>query len=383
MKLDPAIPEYINSLMPAHAADIADMVNKKFFTRFNRESIIGVMQRYGIKSGLHRRIVYTPEQLQWLKDNVVGTRMPLLTERFNNHFGTNFSRNRISGICSNNELRNGLSSYLPGDRPRITPTEHVQFLQDNSHLRERDLFIAFNEHFNLNEKTDKIRGIMQRYGIVAKRIRAQDYTPSQIQFVKDNSSGRSFEEIAELFNKHFSANILPKQIQNLMARHGIRRYTYTLSSNSSNKSRPRGGSPKDRKNTGGFGVRVPIGSERIIDKRGFIQIKISESEWKRKHIFIWEQANGEIPEGYNVIFLDGNKSNFELNNLALATRNEITLLHRRGLQFNDTEMTKVGLAMVRHRLATLGALTKGMSKKEKANTIQLLYYRDKKAKTVD
>ena len=64
----------------------------------------------------------------------------------------------------------------------------------------------------------------------------------------------------------------------------------------------------------------PVGTETK-DKYGYVWVKIAEpSEWKLKH----HVAYGEpVPTGHNVIFLDGNKYNFERGNLQLVSNAEL------------------------------------------------------------
>ena len=51
-------------------------------------------------------------------------------------------------------------------------------------------------------------------------------------------------------------------------------------------------------------------------------IKIKDSHWELLQRYVWTQANGEIPPGSVVIFLDGNYLNCELNNLQVISRRE-------------------------------------------------------------
>lgn len=74
---------------------------------------------------------------------------------------------------------------------------------------------------------------------------------------------------------------------------------------------------------------VPIGYERITQD-GYVEVKVrhlkggdaKNKNFVLKHRMIYEQNFGEISEGMNVEFLDGNKLNFELSNLVLRTRQE-------------------------------------------------------------
>lgn len=66
----------------------------------------------------------------------------------------------------------------------------------------------------------------------------------------------------------------------------------------------------------------PVGYERIT-RDGYVEVKVSEpNKFVLKHRLIWEQANGSIPEGYNVQFRDGNRQNCSLENLYLISRSE-------------------------------------------------------------
>lgn len=46
-----------------------------------------------------------------------------------------------------------------------------------------------------------------------------------------------------------------------------------------------------------------------------------------EHRLIWEKAYGEIPEGYIIHHIDGNKSNNDLSNLQMMSREEHSRLH--------------------------------------------------------
>lgn len=55
----------------------------------------------------------------------------------------------------------------------------------------------------------------------------------------------------------------------------------------------------------------------------------------------------KYPRGGNVIFADGNKENFEKDNLLLVTSKEMLGLNQEKLRFNNAELTKVGLNIVK------------------------------------
>lgn len=89
----------------------------------------------------------------------------------------------------------------------------------------------------------------------------------------------------------------------------------------------------------------PIGSERV-GKDGYILIKIQDKNlqknWMPKHRYLYEQKYGKIPEGYKLIFADGNKLNFDLDNLVLVSYSEELIMNRRGLISGNADITKTG-----------------------------------------
>ena len=78
----------------------------------------------------------------------------------------------------------------------------------------------------------------------------------------------------------------------------------------------RGNKPHNTKPNGTINVRA--------DKSGrlYQYIKIKDCQWELLQRHVWTQANGEIPPGSVVIFLDGNYLNCELNNLQVISRRE-------------------------------------------------------------
>ena len=73
-------------------------------------------------------------------------------------------------------------------------------------------------------------------------------------------------------------------------------------------------------------VADPIGHERVTHE-GYLQRKMADTGVTRRdyvnvHHLIWREAGNDIPPGHILIFRDGNKANFALENLELITRKE-------------------------------------------------------------
>ena len=91
----------------------------------------------------------------------------------------------------------------------------------------------------------------------------------------------------------------------------------------------------------------PVGSERIT-KDGYCEIKVSDTgrRWKSKHVLIYEKHHGKVPKGSAVIFLDGDKRNFDIDNLYLVTRSQLAMLNKNSLIQKDAELTKTAINVV-------------------------------------
>lgn len=63
------------------------------------------------------------------------------------------------------------------------------------------------------------------------------------------------------------------------------------------------------------------GYECIID--GYVHVRISLGIKKPKHRLVWEDLNGIIPKGHNVFFKNGNRLDFDINNLILLSDKEL------------------------------------------------------------
>jgi len=85
---------------------------------------------------------------------------------------------------------------------------------------------------------------------------------------------------------------------------------------------------------------------------------MADNSWKEKHIILWEQARGKLPEGLRLIFADGDAKNCSLDNLIPATKREIFYMNRHSLFYADAGLTRAALALARHSIAISDKLKK-------------------------
>lgn len=178
------------------------------------------------------------------------------------------------------------------------------------------------------------------------------WSEEEKKYLSEITPGRHYSEILDLMNKKFIYNFTISQIKG-----AIRRYKLNTGFNGQFK---KGSIPVNKGTKGLTGANKtsfkkgdrpvnyrPVGSERV-NIYGYIEMKVEDpNKWRLKHVVVWEQHNGPVPKGYNIIFGDGNKQNLNIDNLILASKRELLILNRRKLIFNDTDLTKAGLNVVK------------------------------------
>ena len=152
-------------------------------------------------------------------------------------------------------------------------------------------------------------------------MRGHQYTEKEKGFFKSYVPGHTYKEIQEAFIEKFGWEITVSQVKGYIGNNKMRTGTLgqfkkgQISHNKGKKGICPAGSEKGWFQKGHIPKNYrPLGSERVT-KDGYIEIKVSETNrWKLKHRIIWETENGEIPKGYNLIFLDGDRTNMKLEN---------------------------------------------------------------------
>ena len=187
------------------------------------------------------------------------------------------------------------------------------------------------------------------------------YTAAQLDFLRTGYPSMSLRELTRAFNAEFKLSRTEIQLHSAMGNkaHRIRSgrtgcfekghqpwNAGTKGFTGANKtSFTKGHAPKNRK---------PLGSERIT-KDGFIEIKIAETDphtgfptrYKCKHVYVFEQTHGKVPDGMCVAFRDGNQLNCAQDNLMLISRAELLRLNQYGYKTINDELKASLLALVK------------------------------------
>ena len=87
-------------------------------------------------------------------------------------------------------------------------------------------------------------------------------------------------------------------------------------------------------------------------KDGYSFIKLAEHKWQLYQRYVWEKSRHEkLKKNQTVIFLDGDRSNFDPANLAAISRKELAVINHENLMTSgDAELYKTGVLIARLKI---------------------------------
>lgn len=180
------------------------------------------------------------------------------------------------------------------------------------------------------------------------------YTPEEREFFCEFVPGHSHREIREEFISRFGWEISLTQVGAYIKNNHLntgRTGRFEKGRVSHNKGKKGVYAPGCEKSWFSKGHvphnHKPVGSESL-SQDGYWRVKVAEpKKWRLKHLVIWEQSNGPVPNGHCVIFLDGNKSNLDIENLKLVRKKDLARMNQNGLFSDIPEITEAGAHMAK------------------------------------
>ena len=154
------------------------------------------------------------------------------------------------------------------------------------------------------------------------------YSEELVQFIEKYRLKNTIAELSKMIEEKFSKKITTKALRKYFYRHNL---DYK----------------KELCRRWNCIIAHPIGTESEPDKNGLIRVKINEKQWIYKQRYIYEQHYGAIPEGYKVVFLNGDKTDYRIENLAIAPSKDVLTIYGQGLSSKNPEATKLGLQVAR------------------------------------
>ncbi len=161
----------------------------------------------------------------------------------------------------------------------------------------------------------------------------------EIEYIKTIVKGRLYSEISDMMNKKFGEK--------------YRKYDRVIVKSFCVRRKINSGYDKN-KNLEKRQGKQKIGTV-IKNKDGYMVVKVKNGDrkeyhknWIRKHKLIWEEYHGiKVPENHNIIFANGDKNDFSIENLVCVNRSVHCFLTAHKLRFNDIELTKTAINMAK------------------------------------
>lgn len=84
-------------------------------------------------------------------------------------------------------------------------------------------------------------------------------------------------------------------------------------------------------------------------KDGYTFIKLAEHKWQLYQRYVWQKHHHKkLKKSQTVLFLDGNRNNFDPKNLIAISRKELAIInHERLLTKDDSELSKTGVLIAK------------------------------------
>ncbi len=236
-----------------------------------------------------------PEELnEWLRVNVVGRRMDEIIKLQHEAFPDRpLEAKQIQNFRKRNHLRSGVKPGVPTGTPsKKFPQPVVDYIR---------------VHHDGVGAAEMARQLNERFGAV--------YTASQIIAYYKNHHFRSGNDTRFKVG-HTPAN----KGKHVTVTDGMRRTMFKPGSVPHTKE--------------------PIGTR--VERMGYIWQKIGpgKRDWRQLHRIVWEEANGPVPEGMVLIFLDGDHHHIELSNLKLVSKSVHQILNVKKWRRADPELTE-------------------------------------------
>lgn len=282
------------------------------------------------------------------------------------------------------------------------PEGLLEFVKDNYLIMDNRALaeaVGFIFHYPMTAKAmNSLKKNHHLSGGPRVKVYTQAWPKEVCDFIKAHYKGNGHQKMANMVNSNFGTSYSRDQIKGFYARNKLDSGLRGDLEKGRGWNKGKKMSPEQYEKCKGTmfqrGSRphnaVPVGTEVIRDD-GYHQTKIAEPNvWMLTHILIWQQANGDVPEGCLVSFKDGNPDHISIDNLFLETRQEHLEMNRRGYRSEFPEITEAGLNVAKLRIAARQKSDKRkkkeaqpMAKRTKENPTRFTASRYKEFKHMD
>ncbi len=247
-------------------------------------------------------------------------------------------------------------------------TQMVEFIRaHSSSCTLSQLHAIFCNSFGCDVSIHGLRAKVRALGLEYVRPKprySRTFPQDVVEFIRDNAHGMPNSILAQMVTDSFGVEITREQVKSIKRQMCVRSGLGTAEAMW--MSRPEGWvnplkgrkvSPQTyekikktffRKGENGR-RRTPVGTE--VMRGGRIMVKIAEpSTWMTKARLVYERETGETLEDNEiVIFLDGNRQNFSIDNLMMAHKGEVLEGYKICSAHYNSDMTRATILTARLR----------------------------------
>ncbi len=248
--------------------------------------------------------------------------------------------------------------------PKKYSKELIEYIrQHGSEGTVRDMVSRVSEAFGIEIKYSAMQALFQNHKIHTAPKKGCYHghrmtTPEMDEFIKSKSKGVGPKEMTEMVNKRFETSFTEGQIKSYYGRNKINsgltgRFVKGQASYNKGLKQTDYMSPEAIERTKATRFQkghipanggAPVGTIRLRhnhkerEVKPYYWIKTAQpSTWRMYHVFLWEEYNGPVPEGYIVTFADGDTLNCVIDNLILTSRAQNAVKNRWKIKSYDKD----------------------------------------------
>ena len=229
---------------------------------------------------------------------------------------------------------------------------------------------GFDVIYGITFTNEQIKNAKTRYNIKSgtkggmPKGYSSKYPPEMEEYVRSIAKGRYTSEIANMVQERFEIKFSASECKSYKSNHMIHSgITGSFQKGHIPHNKGKHMSPeayKKCKPTMFKEGHTPANKMKVGEYThttdGYLIQKIQEKGAQQErfafvHRKIWEEHNGPIPPGHKIIFLDGDKDNCTISNLAMIDNADAMEMRRRKLRTSDAELTKAGVTVARVNIA--------------------------------
>lgn len=177
-------------------------------------------------------------------------------------------------------------------------------------------------------------------------MRGYAYTDEQRDFIVQHGNDMNTRELAHFLNAEFGVNHTEQSVRTVAKKLGVLKSKQCRSRSCAERGEP-------------------IGSEKIVGNYRYIKVRMSGGgfykDWEREITLNYRKAYGEIPEGYMIVTLNGNKLDASPENLMAIPKSVAARMangHGKSMWSEFPEITKTAIKWCELQGAIKSALDK-------------------------